>query len=231
MSTRLDAPFDRFPTTQWTQIVQAGSLDLERLAALDTLARRYWRPIREFIRARVGCDHAADDLTQEFFQRRILEGHLLQKVDRARCRRFRTFLTFVLDRFVIDEYFRKSNRKLVLGRSLTGVEDPAAIDAENALDESWRAELLTDSFRRLEKEMREQDMGVCFEVFRDYFLIEGDGPDYRILAERFNLTAPGVSGCLQRSKKRLREILRAAVEATVDPEELEAEWTWLFDPE
>lgn len=222
------APGGAFPSTHWTHLLQASGGTVLRAEALDALTRRYWRSIREYLRARVHCDHTADDLTQEFFRKRVLEGSLLQQVDRARCRRFRSFLALVLDRFVIDEFVRKRAHREHLGQLIEDVPDPAARTAEARLDDAWRADLVSAALDRLERELRAQNKGEQFEVFRQYFLTEDQEPDYQALAGRFGVTAPAISGTLQRAKKRLREILREAVSETVDPEEVEEEWTWLF---
>src|SRR5262249_49801165 len=56
-----------FPTTHWSLLAKA-SLDgnTESRKALEELCRRYWVPLKQFIRSRDYSEAAAEDLTQEF---------------------------------------------------------------------------------------------------------------------------------------------------------------------
>jgi RNA polymerase sigma-70 factor (ECF subfamily) len=81
----------RFPTTHWSCIADAGSLDRSRAReALAGLCEVYWYPIYAFIRRRGYSSEDALDLVQEYFAR-LLEKDVIASADPDRGR-FRTFL-------------------------------------------------------------------------------------------------------------------------------------------
>ena len=82
-----------------TSLGFAGALKKPDELSLETLSRRYWKPVYSFIR--VGwakSNEDAKDLAQEFFLW-LLEGEALKRYDVARGG-FRSFLKALLRRFV-----------------------------------------------------------------------------------------------------------------------------------
>ena len=73
--------------------------------ALEELCRRYWSPLRHFIRWRGYTQSEAEDLTQEFVLH-ILQHSTFKKADPLRGR-FRSFLLGALTRFLADERDRR----------------------------------------------------------------------------------------------------------------------------
>ncbi len=58
---------DRFVTTQWSIVAQAGNISDDRSqAALQVLCQNYWFPLYAYARRRMAAEKA-EDLTQEFF--------------------------------------------------------------------------------------------------------------------------------------------------------------------
>jgi DNA-directed RNA polymerase specialized sigma24 family protein len=100
-----------FPPTLWTQIlepIQRGD-DAAAQKALVEFCQRYRQAVYEFIRRR-GCGHEdAEDLTQSFFQSRVLlnwDEHkgFLHTAERREGKRFRSFLCYVVCRFLQEKY-------------------------------------------------------------------------------------------------------------------------------
>jgi DNA-directed RNA polymerase specialized sigma24 family protein len=58
-----------FPSTLWTQVLQAHGRDEElRRSAWEELARKYWKPVYAYVRAAwARSNEDAKDLTQDFF--------------------------------------------------------------------------------------------------------------------------------------------------------------------
>ena len=107
-----------FPITLWTQIIGAMQQGPDEAAttALDAFCLRYRPAIYHFFRRR-GCSHEqAEDYTQEFFARRILEpwgsgkGFLFE-ARRREDRRFRSFLCHVLHWFLQDKWKESQTQK------------------------------------------------------------------------------------------------------------------------
>src|SRR5215212_4913074 len=99
-----------FPTTHWSLLAKASlSGQMPAREALEELCRRYWSPLRQFIRWRGYTESEADDLTQEFVLH-LLKHSTLNKADRLRGR-FRSFLLGALTRFLADERDRRQAQK------------------------------------------------------------------------------------------------------------------------
>src|SRR5882672_9625234 len=102
-----------FPTTHWSQIQQAAG-DREDEACREELGQllaRYLPVLQLFVESRWGVDHhRAEDLTQSFIEKRILEQDFLRNAQRGRGK-FRTFLLASLSSFVKDEWKREHRQK------------------------------------------------------------------------------------------------------------------------
>jgi|SRR5436190_3020118 RNA polymerase sigma-70 factor (ECF subfamily) len=110
MSDPLPPERGYFPTTQWTEIIgpiQSGERETA-WAALNDFCECYRMSVHNFFR-RHGCDpDQADELTQDFFLKRILKpwdnrGGFLHVADRARGT-FRKFLAHVLWLFLKERW-------------------------------------------------------------------------------------------------------------------------------
>lgn len=226
---------DLFPTTHWSRFMAAGSpVDLKE--AWGDLARAYGEPIQRWL-ACSGMlrDGDAHDAAQDFFVW-MLEGDFLQRADPARGR-FRIFLKSALRNFTIDR-----TRRLRAGRrgggqahsSLGGmpeVLEPAAPDPgpDEALDETWRRELLRRALQELEAECMRRDKAVAYRVFSDYYLSPDSDLDHAAVAERYGLTRTTAGNHLMFCKRLFRELLHRMVEQTVgSADDLQAELQWLF---
>lgn len=230
-----DAP--AFPTTRWSQLLSDRARDRAAAQqAFETLARRYWRPIVAYVQARgIRSEEEALDATQEFFLW-MLETGFLERADPERGR-FRGFVKRSLANFLHD--LERKRRTVKRGGQRTflpldeeerplDLPDPAARQPEDALDDLWRQELLSQAARALEDELRGRGKDRAFEVFRDYFLSDEE-LDYGQVAARHGIDKVDVSNALSWVKRRYRAHLRAAVLDTVGNDaELLAELDWLF---
>lgn len=92
-------------STHWTDLrlaAQAGSARPEAVAALQAFCERYRPAVYAIIRAR-HSEERAQDLTQQFFLRRIIERDDLNKLNQERGH-FRPWLYTALDRFLTDDW-------------------------------------------------------------------------------------------------------------------------------
>jgi DNA-directed RNA polymerase specialized sigma24 family protein len=105
------APLTQRPTP-WTQLklaAQAGSAQPEALAAFQAFSQRYRSVVYRAIRMR-HTEQQAEDLTQQFFLRHIIERDDLKKLDPERGL-FRYWLHTTLQHFLIDEWRRATRPK------------------------------------------------------------------------------------------------------------------------
>src|ERR1043166_9773223 len=100
----------RFPTTQWSIVLDAGRTDSPKAArALEKLARMYWYPLYVFLRKRGEIAQDAEDLTQSFFAH-LFEHDALSHLDREKGK-FRSFLLAALTNFLRNEQDKRSAQK------------------------------------------------------------------------------------------------------------------------
>ena len=89
---------ERFPTTAWSLVAEAGQEDAgAKRDALDRLLRRYLPALRaHLIYRRRFAPERADDLVQEFVADKIVEKDLIARADQQ-LGKFRTFLLTALE--------------------------------------------------------------------------------------------------------------------------------------
>jgi RNA polymerase sigma-70 factor (ECF subfamily) len=227
-----------FPTTLWSDVRRGVATGSGRDTALSALARRYQAPAEAYLAVALRLSRErAHELFQEFFAW-MLASDWLAKAEPGRGR-FRAFLKVALRNFATDELRKERAAKrgagvtesLDLGAA-PEPPDPRSPSPEEALDATWRAELVQAAFTRLEQELTASGRAPVFAVFRDYYLASGPEVDYRTLAARHGLSTTDVSNYLQRAKKAYREALRALVLDTVgDASDLGEELAWLVTEE
>src|SRR5436190_5497381 len=105
-----DPTHAEFPSTHWSQVVNAGHGGLPGgPAALEELCRAYWPPLYSFLRRQGHSPHDAEDLVQGFLAR-VLAREDLAEVGPEKGR-FRTFLLTSLRNFVIKQALRDKTLK------------------------------------------------------------------------------------------------------------------------
>jgi RNA polymerase sigma-70 factor (ECF subfamily) len=234
-----------FPTTCWSQVGPGAAGDGDGVTdrALERLASRYWRPIRDWLSAELRLERdAAAELTQDFFVW-VIESGFLKKADPERGR-FRAFLKVALRNYARDANRRATAARRGGGRQFISLEaededeqpfdaaDPNALRPDELLDARWRRDLVQTALQELEKELAATGKSAMFATFRDYFLDASPDVDYRAVAQRNGISVTDVTNWLSRTKKRFREHLLAIVTDTVrDAAALEEELRWLFQPE
>lgn len=200
----------QFATTRWSQIVAAAGHDR---AALAWLCERYWEPLRAHLRRRGVGDHAAEDMTQDFFAG-MLDGSLIQRADPARGR-FRTFLLACLEHHLAHTRERERALKRGGGTTVEVLSDPPAPDTDpiRGFDRAW-AETLLERVRdrlRAEGDVRTKRL----EVF---LTTNGDSAAYGAVGAELGLSEGAVRVTVHRLRNRFRELLRAEVAETLaDP--------------
>jgi len=216
-----------FPSTCWSKFLAAPAGDGEsRRVAATALAERYWRSIFAYVRSRWSrSTEDAQDLTQAFFLW-MMETDFVDKADPRRGR-FRAFVKSALDHFVMKEHRDRQAAKRGGGRlslpfgsgagdlAALGVPDPSLVSADEALDRTWRNELMAEAAARLEKELRAEQRDAQFELFRAYHLSKGEPPSMAALAASHGLTEGVVKGQLVEAKRRYRAALTDVVAETV----------------
>ena len=204
--------------------------ETEGRAALDELCRRYWSPLRQFIRLRGYNEAEAEDLTQEFLLH-LLEHATLHKADRMRGK-FRTFLLGALVRFLGDERDRRQALKrgggathISLATAEEGSTSQPAADAA-IFDREWALTILENALRQV----RQEFVGDVnrFEVLQRFLPGTLQTPSYEDAAAQLAISLPALKSEVHRLRQRFRILVRQEVAGTVSaPHEIDEEVDYL----
>lgn len=215
-----------FGTTRWTQ------LENERADGRGDqwLCENYRGAVLSWFRSRFG-HHEGEDACQEFFDRVVLRGRLVDRADRTRGS-LRGLLRVSLQRFA-GRYWRRLRRARIGGDIDSGPAESAgdqlpdgdAIPAEELFDRIWVAELLERALGEVEKHSEQRGRLPLFQALRP--MLDGTGPDrsHRELADELGIEPRHVTQALFRLRKRIGLCLyRLVVETVRSGGSVDEEW-------
>jgi RNA polymerase sigma factor (sigma-70 family) len=222
----LRSPQARFLTTAWSVVAQAGSAPQDRADAWEHLYKVYYRPVSDFLRLRGQTDEEAEETTQRFFAW-LWEKEVVLRADRTRGR-FRNFLLTALKQFVLrDIRYQQAAKRCPPRREsslndeskdqLLDVVDPQVHSADRQFDRTWAIELLQQALDRLRGEYQRTGQELRFDVLSEFLTGEAKGSCERA-CEQLGLSSAAVHVAVHRMRKRLGQILREEVRATVPHE-------------
>jgi RNA polymerase sigma-70 factor (ECF subfamily) len=217
-------PVDRsqlFLTTRWTLMDRVREADA--VESLDELCRTYWGPVVSYLR-RSGCrEDDVQDLAQDFFHDFLSRNGFAQaKRERGR---FRSFLLTSVRNHLANA--RKSAQRLKRGGGVTFAVFDDDLDVgdgltpEEAFDKRWAEELVDRALVRLKKEWEEKERP--FEKLAPYLSGERGAPPLGETAVELGFSLAAVKSAVHRLRKRLGELVREEVAATVGERSDEAE--------
>lgn len=218
------APFPH--ETAWSTVLGARNRDApDWQARLESLVRRYWKPVHGFLVRRWKCSpEDAMDLTQEFFLQ-LYERDGLQEASPSRGR-FRTFIKLKLHSLVVDELRRRAARKRGGGARVlrlddadgTRIEPPAGgLSPEDAFDRIWADCTIRACLKELEQRYAE---GTRRAMYRAFWLctIEDPPKPFRECAQALGIKETDVGNYVVRLRREFRDLLRAQVRDCVERE-------------
>lgn len=230
---------DRFPVTRPSLVEQLSASDpVARRQALVRWAEAYAHPLYKYLRLHHRRSvEEAEDLSQAFFAH-VLDSTILADFDPERAK-FRTWLRLCLDRFVASRAEFEGRKKRGGDRVIQSLDVPTAEaelaqsksptrDAPEAIFErEWVRELFSRAVESLERDYRQGDAIVDFEIFRKYDL-EGQESSppatYESVAGDLGVSVSRVTNALHRMRARLRTEIEARLAETCgSPEEARAE--------
>ena len=229
---------ESFQRTQWTEILDARTLDPDRQRELiGRIMGKYWKPVYAYLRRKGRDNEDAKDLTQGFFVEVVLGRELIQRADPHKGR-FRTFLLTALDRYVRSAHrkdvaaMRRPNGPLV---SLDGIMDgePAAAgheaSPEAAFAYAWAVQLLDEVLDSVAASCRQAGQAEHWEVFRRTvvgpILTGSPAPSLSALCAELRIANEKRAANMNVTvKRRFQSVLRAKVRQSVESEaDVEAE--------
>lgn len=234
--TSLGGAAEVFPTTHWSVILHADSLEKPALQeVIDQLIRDYWKPVYIYLRQKGYANERAKDLTQGFFHEVFLGRDLINRAHPEKGR-FRTFVLTALDRFVIDVHRQEKAAK----RSGTGKRldfetlpmpdipaEQSTVPPDHAFNYAWATSLLDQVMVRVRGDCMRDGKAKHWQVFEarvlSPILQDKEAPTMPELCKRFGIASEiQGSNMMVTIKRRFRAavqgILRQQVEDDADVE-------------
>lgn len=229
---------DEFLTTHWSVIEDVTlSEDDRNRALIGLLIESYWKPVYCYLRRRGYGNEQAKDLTQGFFHEVVLGRKLIARADKTRGR-FRSFLLFALNRYVIDVQERHSSGKRIPQNKLFSLdkigspdlpEPPAGLSAEDSFNQAWISALLEQVLDEVRTDCCREGMTVHWNVFCDRVLQpimdDESPPSMKQICDKHNI-ANGIkaSNMIITVKRRLRAAMEQKLRRSViSDREMDAE--------
>jgi RNA polymerase sigma-70 factor (ECF subfamily) len=210
-----------FPTTDWGLFVDIrGGRPAAKLAALDILARRYWKPVFRFLQFSGKDEESAKDLTQAFFAEWI-ESNAFAKADEQKGR-FRSFMLASLKRFAANEHRADQAQKRRPAAGLLSLDElmddpeiafePADVRTPDmAFDRAWASEVVGRVLKHLEMECRNKAQYAHFDIFFRRLIqpiLHGmEAPSMAELGQKHGLTERQSGNLLETAKRTFRRLL------------------------
>jgi RNA polymerase sigma-70 factor (ECF subfamily) len=224
----------QFHTTRWSLVIAAPHSP----EALAFLCQDYWQPLYGFVR-RNGYDlHAAQDLTQAFFER-LLDKNYLEAANRERGR-FRSFLLASLKHFLANERKAARAQKRGGGAAHLSIDFQRAEEAylaepadertaEQIFEQQWAVLLLERVLARVAEDFDRTGKTAEFAQLKDCLAAGQAHRPYAEIAAELGTSEAAVKMAVHRLRKRYRELLREEVALTVvDADDVEDELRQLF---
>ena len=209
--TELGGPDRDFPRT--SAELQAA-LRRPGPAAMESLARRYWKPVYHFLRLSFRkSNEEAKDLAQAFFLW-LLERELLLKWDPSRST-FRTYLKGLLRNFAGNEHqamgrLKRGGGARMLSLDALAAEAESETDPERAFDRQWKRDVVERAVERVRSSCQARGRIVPFLVFQLHDLDGAGG--YAEVAARLGLKEGDVRNHLHEIRRAVRDAARAELE-------------------
>lgn len=213
-----------FVTTQWSVVLAAQGSSPAADAALETLCRRYWRPLFGFVRRSGFNREEAEDLTQAFFAR-LLKRRDLDAVRKEKGR-LRSYLLVALKHFLVNERERAGAIKRGEGKPLlsldemreaeTGEFEPAdPLTVDQIYQRTWAKTVLDQVLARLEEESSTVGNTPLFETLKVLLADDSDRPSQAEMAKQLNMSENALKQAFHRFRQRYRQTLREEIAHTV----------------
>ncbi len=230
-----------FPSTLWSDVLSVAdpAHAATRRDGLETLIRRYWKPVYWYVRLSRQTDAAtAMDLTQSFFVR-VLESGLVERADASRGR-FRSFLKVSLRNFLTDQDRASAAERrggTALHLSLDDAESGAAsilaagreLGPERLFEREWCATVVQRALAAVRERLRREGHETWLAAFEMYDVANEGGLAYSDVASKLGVSEDDVRNHLRFARQYFREAVRAEVRETVgSPSELGGELRELF---
>jgi RNA polymerase sigma-70 factor (ECF subfamily) len=193
---------------------------VEAEAALEQLCITYWGPVYAFVRRSSPNEHAAQDLTQGFFER-FLEKEYFREANRLRGR-FRSFLLACVKHFLANQRDKDRTQRrgggvihLSMDQIIAEPESNPAMTPDRCYERQWAHSVLANVRSKLRKEFEESGKSALFDTLNVYLSGDRDEAPYLVVADRLGTSVAAVKKHVERMRRRYGQLLREEIAQTV----------------
>ena len=235
----------QFPSTCWSEVVAAGSLnDPAGRAALGNLVQRYQPSLVAYIRKRFcsGNDDAARELFQKFVAEIVVDKGLIGHARPIKGNQFRSFLLRSLHNFAVSAFRKEFAEKRHPTGGMESLDERAELGQtvpaetpEANFDLEWARGVVTRAVTEMEKDCRKEGLPHIWSVFESRLLnpLLNGSPEvsYTELVERFKFTSPAQAhNAMVTAKRKFAQCLRRVIgEYVPDEASIEVELSELLE--
>ncbi|MFH1882688.1 MAG: hypothetical protein ABIL62_08265 [Planctomycetota bacterium] len=220
-----------FLTTHWSLIENIQSSDDRNRDMIGLLLGRYWKPVYCYLRQKGYDNEQSKDLTQGFFHEIVLNLNLFQRTDQSKGR-FRSFLLYALNQYLMNEKRRQTAQKNIPKDkivSLDAIEEPVLPQSvmesspEDSYNYAWVSALLDQVLSEVKHKCCEQVMETHWYVFRERvvepMLNNAAPPSLRDICEKYGIESEKkASNMIVTVKRRFQAALKQYIRSTVASE-------------
>jgi RNA polymerase sigma factor (sigma-70 family) len=218
-------PADWITTTHWSVVRAAGDgVPFAKRDALEKLCSAYWQPLYTYVRRKGHDEHAAADLTQEFFAQ-LLAWDDFATLDPNQGR-FRAFLLAAMNNFLANQWRKSNTQKRGAGQVPISLDTATAEKhigtltsteptPERRFDQQWAETVLDRAARQLRDEFAWDGRDALFRELNIFLSRPAGAGDYSAIAERLQMTISAVAKTVERMRRRYRDLARQEIAQTV----------------
>lgn len=222
------------PETRWSLVQRVqGTSDTTALVALGELMKLYWEPLYAYARRRGESPTDAEDAVQGYYEMLISRGSI-QTVRQDRGR-LRSFLLSSFERFLIDQWEKRSAAKRGGGKHHLSLDHEQAenhylkemahsLTPERIFDRSWVFTLLSRVMDSLQADYKRRGKENVFLGLRGALEWHSADFGYAEAGAGLGMNENAVKQAVFRMRKKYRELLRWEVAQTVsNPSDVDEE--------
>lgn len=212
----------QFPATRWSLVSALdGADETDASRAIEELCRIYRPAVLAFATQALRDEHAAEDLTQDFFISLVQRRRMGQA--RQDLGKFRTFLLADFKFTLLDHLKRERAAKRGGGMGRVAMEDlgegevPVTLPDTAVFDMEWALALIREAMRVLEQEETRKKSDIPFGELKGFlpgFQALGS-QSYEELEKRYGISAATLRVRVNRLRDRFKEVINSVLSDTV----------------
>lgn len=230
----------RFATTHWSVVCAAAQTHSpEAEQALEALCRQYWYPIYAWLRRKGWSPAEAEDMTQEFFSRRIITKLIFKGVQPGGGK-FRTWLLNSLQNLVHNEWdkqqaLKRGGQQTHVPLATDGAEERYATEPGHDLtpdkiyERAWAMTLLERALLELQGAFEKTGKAEDFSALKCFLPGALSRRPFAEVAADLGKSEASVKMAVSRLRQEYGRILKNEIRRTVSNEtEMRTELEHLF---